>query len=256
MDRDFVIKRIVEMKIGMINPLDNQELTQTMNAESCEKIMKEQGLNEFERLMLCQHESVIQVYATGTTDENSMLIVLDCAKNGDLYSFYDKSIDSINFDRCEFFCWWDPLTNNIDTNGGIASMLPWWMISAADRMLMVFQLSSALKVVHKQGLLHRDLKPENVMIDENGQVKLADFGGTKDVASIEAGNKQTGLFTWGWADIAARSGNYSEKSEVYSFACLCYYILFAQPLFTRDDEPAYLENTSRVKHGYGDVTFL
>jgi len=74
------------------------------------------------------------------------------------------------------------------------------VISAADRKLLVFQLSSALKKVHAQMLLHRDLKPENVMIDGEGNVKLADCGGTKDQASIDAGGNQTGVFTWGWAD--------------------------------------------------------
>jgi len=83
---------------------------------------------------------------------------------------------------------------------GILSILPWSELSAADRMLLVFQLSSALKKVHAQKLLHRDLKPENVMIDAQGNVKLADFGGTKDQASIDAGGNQTGVFTWGWAD--------------------------------------------------------
>jgi len=151
--------------------------------------MREHGNNEFERLLLSQHENVIPVYATTTTDRNSLIIVLDRAKNGDLKSFYNSMLDKHNYHRKTKFKW-----------HGIVSILPWDVLSAADRMLLVFQLSSALKKVHAQMLLHRDLKPENVMVDGDGNVKLADFGGTKDQASIDAGGNQTGVFTWGWAD--------------------------------------------------------
>jgi tetratricopeptide (TPR) repeat protein/predicted Ser/Thr protein kinase len=38
------------------------------------------------------------------------------------------------------------------------------------------QVAAGLALVHSKGLIHRDLKPGNVMILENGQVKLLDFG--------------------------------------------------------------------------------
>jgi len=164
--------------------------------------MREHGNNEFERLLLSQHENVIPVYATTTTDRNSLIIVLDRAKNGDLKSFYNRFLDQHNKDRKTKFKW-NADNNEIDGDDDdwvIFSILPWGVLSAADRMLLVFQLSSALKQVHAQLLLHRDLKPENVMVDGEGNVKLADFGGTKDQASIDAGGNQTGVFTWGWAD--------------------------------------------------------
>jgi hypothetical protein len=83
------------------------------------------------------------------------------------------------------------------------------------------------------------------MVDEQGNMKLADFGGTKDQASIDKGGQQTGLFSWGWADESARKGIYSKKSEVYSFACLCHYVLFADPLFNKENEKAYEDNTTK-----------
>ena len=145
------------------------------------------------------------MFATTTTDNNSLIIVLDRAHNGDLKSFYKALINKHNISRIPST--WSPGDNMIDGHFyGIQSMLPWRVLSAADRMIQVFKVSSALKKVHENGLLHRDLKPENVMVDEHGQVKLADFGGTKDQASIDTGNKQTGLYTWGWADMNARAG--------------------------------------------------
>ena len=83
------------------------------------------------------------------------------------------------------------------------------------------------------------------MVDEQGNMKLADFGGTKDQAAIDKGGQQTGVFSWGWADKFARDGNYSKASEVYSFACLSHYVLFANPLFNRENEKAYIDNTTK-----------
>ncbi|KAJ1470843.1 kinase-like domain-containing protein, partial [Baffinella frigidus] len=40
----------------------------------------------------------------------------------------------------------------------------------------VRQLIEALEYIHGRKVYHRDIKPENVLLSENGDVKLADFG--------------------------------------------------------------------------------
>jgi serine/threonine-protein kinase len=41
---------------------------------------------------------------------------------------------------------------------------------------IVLGICDALDYMHKHGIVHRDLKPENVMVDENDNIKLIDFG--------------------------------------------------------------------------------
>ena len=38
------------------------------------------------------------------------------------------------------------------------------------------QLISAVAFCHSRGVYHRDLKPENLLLDDNGDLKVSDFG--------------------------------------------------------------------------------
>jgi hypothetical protein len=121
----------------MNHPIDERTLSETWEALVCDKKMKEYGLQEFDRLLKSQYENVIQVYAKTTTDRNSMIIVMDRAINGDLKAFYKAMIEKHNKDRKKDSRW-SPYFNTIGGKYGIVSILPWTVISAADRMLLVF----------------------------------------------------------------------------------------------------------------------
>ncbi|OIW20200.1 hypothetical protein TanjilG_06601 [Lupinus angustifolius] len=52
------------------------------------------------------------------------------------------------------------------------------------------QLISAVEFCHARGVYHRDLKPENLLLDENGNLKVSDFG----LSAVSDQMRQDGLF--------------------------------------------------------------
>ncbi len=49
-------------------------------------------------------------------------------------------------------------------------------LSPAESLAIVPQICEALQYAHSRGIVHRDIKPENILLDQQGRVKIADFG--------------------------------------------------------------------------------
>ena len=56
-------------------------------------------------------------------------------------------------------------------------------LGAAEALAIVPQICEALQYAHDNGVVHRDVKPENILLDEQGRVRIADFGLAKLTSS-------------------------------------------------------------------------
>ncbi|WAC93620.1 protein kinase domain-containing protein [Mycobacterium sp. Aquia_213] len=96
-------------------------------------------------------------------------------------------------------------------------------------------LLGGLAAAHRAGLVHRDVKPENVLISDDGDVKIADFGLVRAVAA--AGITSTSVILGTAAYLSpeqVRDGNAGPRSDVYSAGILTYELLTGVAPFTGD----------------------
>ncbi|CAD8140690.1 unnamed protein product [Paramecium pentaurelia] len=125
------------------------------------------------------------------------------------------------------------------------------ILSEAEARFYMAELVQAVSSVHKLGFIHRDLKPDNILLDNNGHIKLSDFGLCKDaelhfdkpVFSSKFKQKQTrrekAFSTVGTPDYIAPEvflqQGYNETVDWWSVGVILYEMLIGYPPFYTDD---------------------
>ncbi len=96
-----------------------------------------------------------------------------------------------------------------------------------------------LAVAHRSGLVHRDVKPENVLISDEGEVKIADFGLVRAVAGAKITSDSVILGTAAYlSPEQVSSGDAGPRSDVYACGILIYELLTGVTPFGGDSSLA------------------
>jgi len=104
-----------------------------------------------------------------------------------------------------------------------------------DVLYIVEQIEKGLRALHRREILHQDIKPANVMIDNNGEVKIIDFGScfSKGKSEISSPLEHAGIL--GTASYSAPEVVLTNKStvqsEVFSVAVIVYEMLTGKAPF-------------------------
>uniref|UniRef100_A0A8C9XRI1 Cyclin dependent kinase 16 n=1 Tax=Sander lucioperca TaxID=283035 RepID=A0A8C9XRI1_SANLU len=98
--------------------------------------------------------------------------------------------------------------------------------------LFLFQLLRGLSYCHQRKVLHRDLKPQNLLINERGELKLADFGlaRAKSIPTKTYSNEVVTLW-YRPPDILLGSTDYSTHIDMWGVGCIFYEMATGRPLF-------------------------
>ena len=101
---------------------------------------------------------------------------------------------------------------------------------------MAIRILAAVDHAHRNGIVHRDIKPQNIMVDNEGRVKVADFGIARLKASqattTEEGSNGSVLGSVHYFSPEQAKGEVAdEKSDLYSVGVVMYEMLTGQVPF-------------------------
>lgn len=106
------------------------------------------------------------------------------------------------------------------------------------------QLIQGVEFCHQRRILHRDLKPQNLLIDENRNLKLADFGLARAFGIPLRTYTHEVITLWYRApEILMGSRHYSTAVDMWSIGCIFAEMITKRPLFPgthKDDYNSFL----------------
>ncbi|MCK6572135.1 protein kinase [Myxococcota bacterium] len=118
------------------------------------------------------------------------------------------------------------------TGGNLRALLEGGALPAPVAMRYFVQMALGLRAAHAQGLLHRDLKPENVLLDANGNVKLADFGLTRALErdGVKVRQAYVGFGSVGYMppELFRRGAEIGPTADIYALGILLFEMLVGE----------------------------
>eukprot|EP01084_Bolivina_argentea_P267372 453833_1 len=110
----------------------------------------------------------------------------------------------------------------------------------------LYQLLRGVAYCHHHRVLHRDLKPQNLLINREGELKLADFGLARAFGIPVRSYTHEVVTLWYRApDVLMGSHKYSTPVDIWSIGCIFAEMANGHPLFTGSSEKDQLDRIIR-----------
>ncbi|GKU91270.1 hypothetical protein SLEP1_g5168 [Rubroshorea leprosula] len=186
-----------------------------------EKVLKvgmiEQTKREISVMRMVKHPNVLQLYEVMASKTN-IYFVMEYARGGELFSKLAKGRLKEDVARKCFQ-----------------------------------QLISAVDFCHRRGVYHRDLKPENLLLDEDGTLKVSDFG----LSALAETKHQDGLLhtscgtpAYVAPEVLNRRGYDGAKADIWSCGVILFVLLAGYLPFHDSNLIAMYQKISRAEYSF------
>ncbi|HTX77036.1 MAG TPA: serine/threonine-protein kinase, partial [Terracidiphilus sp.] len=141
-------------------------------------------------------------------------------------------------------------------------------LNVRQRLELMANLCDAVEHAHRRGVIHRDLKPGNILVEENGQPKILDFGVARATDSDAQATKQTDvgqligtLAYMSPEQVLAEPQALDTRSDVYALGVILYELLAERLPYSlsnqmheavraiREEDPTPLSSINRAYRG-------
>uniref|UniRef100_A0A665WYB4 non-specific serine/threonine protein kinase n=1 Tax=Echeneis naucrates TaxID=173247 RepID=A0A665WYB4_ECHNA len=165
-------------------------------------------------LVEVNHPFIVKLHYAFQT-EGKLYLILDFLRGGDLFTRLSKEV----------------------------------MFTEEDVKFYLAELALALDHLHGLGIIYRDLKPENILLDEDGHIKLTDFGLSKE--SIDHENKAysfCGTVEYMAPEVVNRRGH-THSADWWSYGVLMFEMLTGTLPFQGKDRKETMTMILKAKLG-------
>ena len=159
--------------------------------------------NESKAISLLNHPNIVKVYDVSVNDQLQYIVM--------------EYVDGMT------------LREYLNERGG--------KLTSRETVHFISQILKALEHAHANGVVHRDIKPQNIMLLDNGQLRMMDFGIARISRAenqIQNGKKAMGSVHY-ISPEQAKGEETDPKSDIYSVGVMMYEMLSGRLPFDADD---------------------